>query len=142
MSLNNNFNHLLHTSLMNEYHFFSISLGFLQGHGVECASIGELLHAIKVGFPPEKIVFDSPVKTAPELSMMRHINITHHLIIPIFIAKLLLAFFHSHMRIHAYVYCTCIDSLNCSIHSCNHSFMYMLHSLFVSFIHSRMYSFL
>ena len=43
-------------------------LGF-KGHGIECASIGEVLHALNVGFPPEKIVFDSPVKTVPELSM-------------------------------------------------------------------------
>ena len=40
-----------------------------QGHGVECACIGEVLHALDIGFPSERIVFDSPVKTIPELSM-------------------------------------------------------------------------
>ena len=44
------------------------SLGF-KGHDIECASIGEVLHALNVGFPPEKIVFDSPVEIVPELSM-------------------------------------------------------------------------
>ena len=29
----------------------------------------EVLHGMDLGFPPEKIVFDSPVKTEPELSM-------------------------------------------------------------------------
>ena len=33
-----------------------------------CA-IGEVLHALDIGFAPERIVFDSPVKTIPELSM-------------------------------------------------------------------------
>lgn len=28
-----------------------------------------MLHGLDVGFPPEKIVYDSPVKTLPELSM-------------------------------------------------------------------------
>ena len=40
-----------------------------QGHGVECASIGEVLHTLDIGFAPERIVFDSPVKTISELSM-------------------------------------------------------------------------
>ena len=44
-------------------------LSFIQGHGLECASITEVLHGMDLGFPPEKIVFDSPVKTEPELSM-------------------------------------------------------------------------
>ena len=30
-----------------------------QGHGVECASIGEVLHALDIGFLSERIVFDS-----------------------------------------------------------------------------------
>ncbi|CAH3170962.1 unnamed protein product, partial [Porites lobata] len=38
-----------------------------KGHAVECASIGEVLHALDIGFAPERIVFDSPVKTIPEL---------------------------------------------------------------------------
>ena len=45
-----------------------ILLSSVQGHGIECASIGEVLHGIDVGFSPENIVFDSPVKTLPELS--------------------------------------------------------------------------
>ena len=38
-----------------------------KGHGAECASIGEVLHCMAVGFPPEKIIFDSPVKILPEI---------------------------------------------------------------------------
>eukprot|EP00397_Hematodinium_sp_SG-2012_P034983 GEMP01037575.1.p1 GENE.GEMP01037575.1~~GEMP01037575.1.p1 ORF type:complete len:446 (-),score=100.76 GEMP01037575.1:552-1889(-) len=37
------------------------------GCGAECASIGEVANALACGFPPEKIIFDSPVKTAQEL---------------------------------------------------------------------------
>ena len=39
-----------------------------QSEGAECASIGEVLSVLRVGFQPEKIVYDSPVKTRPELS--------------------------------------------------------------------------
>jgi diaminopimelate decarboxylase len=35
--------------------------------GIECASIGEVLHAQACGVANEKIVFDSPSKTVPEL---------------------------------------------------------------------------
>ena len=31
--------------------------------GAECASIGEVIHAHQCGFPPSKIVYDSPVKS-------------------------------------------------------------------------------
>ena len=33
------------------------------GFGGECASIPEALHALSVGFPKDKVVFDSPCKT-------------------------------------------------------------------------------
>ncbi|KAJ4461852.1 putative diaminopimelate decarboxylase [Paratrimastix pyriformis] len=48
---------------------FSRALGF----GAECASEGELRLAISLGFPGDKLVFDSPVKTARELALaLRH----------------------------------------------------------------------
>mmetsp|Transcript_16242 Transcript_16242/g.37429 ORF Transcript_16242/g.37429 Transcript_16242/m.37429 type:complete len:475 (+) Transcript_16242:85-1509(+) len=37
------------------------------GLGAECASIGEVLHAQAVGFPLDRIVFDSPCKTRAEI---------------------------------------------------------------------------
>ncbi len=37
------------------------------GFGAECASKGELLIAKKAGFPSDKIVYDSPTKTAEEI---------------------------------------------------------------------------
>jgi diaminopimelate decarboxylase len=37
------------------------------GHGAEVASIGEIELALAAGFPVDKIVFDSPVKTLAEL---------------------------------------------------------------------------
>ena len=33
------------------------------GFGAECASMGEVKHAIALGFEPSKIIYDSPVKT-------------------------------------------------------------------------------
>jgi diaminopimelate decarboxylase len=36
--------------------------------GVEAASIGEVELALHAGFPPDRIVYDSPVKTVPELA--------------------------------------------------------------------------
>jgi len=41
----------------------AVNLGF----GLECASIGEVLHARALGCPAEKIVFDSPCKTRSDL---------------------------------------------------------------------------
>jgi len=35
--------------------------------GAECASLQEAMHALKIGFPSEKVVYDSPVKTEKEL---------------------------------------------------------------------------
>ncbi|XP_022781041.1 uncharacterized protein LOC111322232 [Stylophora pistillata] len=53
-----------------------------KGHGLECASITEVLHGMDLGFPPEKIVFDSPVKTEPELKFALengiHINVDNY----------------------------------------------------------------
>jgi diaminopimelate decarboxylase len=37
------------------------------GFGAEVASIGELMHAEKLGYSPETIVFDSPAKTPAEI---------------------------------------------------------------------------
>lgn len=38
-----------------------------EGHGGECASMGEVLHCLKVGFEGADVVFDSPCKTIPEI---------------------------------------------------------------------------
>jgi len=38
------------------------------GFGAECASIGELTHALGAGFPPSRILFDSPAKTRSEIA--------------------------------------------------------------------------
>lgn len=49
------------------------------GFAVECASAAEVRHAQNIGFAPERIVFDSPAKTAREihlaLSSGLHLNI-------------------------------------------------------------------
>jgi len=37
------------------------------GLGGECASLQEAKHCLSLGFPPEKVIFDSPVKTPKEL---------------------------------------------------------------------------
>ena len=37
------------------------------GMGCEAASLGELCQALRAGFPPDRIVFDSPAKTLGEL---------------------------------------------------------------------------
>lgn len=37
------------------------------GLGAECASLGEVRHALATGFPPAKLVYDSPCKTRAEL---------------------------------------------------------------------------
>jgi len=43
-------------------------LGLAAGHGIECASIGEVQHALRVGFQGPDIVYDSPCKTTPEIA--------------------------------------------------------------------------
>jgi len=49
------------------------------GHGAECASIGEVQHALRLGFDAADIVYDSPCKTIPELKLALkagvHLNI-------------------------------------------------------------------
>jgi diaminopimelate decarboxylase len=45
------------------------------GYGAEVASIGELHLALTAGFPAEKIVFDSPVKTIAELEIALKLGI-------------------------------------------------------------------
>jgi len=37
------------------------------GMGAECASLPELEHVLRLGFPPEKVVFDSPAKSLSDL---------------------------------------------------------------------------
>ena len=34
-----------------------------KGFGAECASISEVVHALSLGFPSDKVVYDSPIKT-------------------------------------------------------------------------------
>ncbi|KXJ11867.1 uncharacterized protein LOC110242973 [Exaiptasia diaphana] len=38
-----------------------------KGIGTECASIGEVINSLEAGIDPKNIVYDSPVKTRPEL---------------------------------------------------------------------------
>lgn len=49
------------------------------GFGAECASIGEVRHAERLGFTSDKIIFDSPAKTSAEIryALQRgiHLNI-------------------------------------------------------------------
>eukprot|EP01043_Picozoa_sp_COSAG02_P032348 COSAG02_NODE_2157_length_9637_cov_4.208429_1_plen_447_part_00 len=44
-----------------------LSIALASGHGAECASIGEVLHALSIGFAGPDVVFDSPCKTVPEI---------------------------------------------------------------------------
>lgn len=45
------------------------------GMGAECASISEVEHAIALGFDPEKVVFDSPCKSKPDLKRGLDLNV-------------------------------------------------------------------
>ena len=45
------------------------------GTGIEVASAGELQLAVQAGFPPERIVFDSPVKTIGELRQALNLGV-------------------------------------------------------------------
>eukprot|EP00088_Acartia_fossae_P005033 TRINITY_DN12200_c0_g1_i2.p1 TRINITY_DN12200_c0_g1~~TRINITY_DN12200_c0_g1_i2.p1 ORF type:complete len:439 (-),score=89.18 TRINITY_DN12200_c0_g1_i2:17-1309(-) len=44
-----------------------MGLALARGLGAECASLQEAKHAIQIGFPASKVVYDSPVKTVKEL---------------------------------------------------------------------------
>eukprot|EP00117_Sycon_ciliatum_P030583 scpid56560/ scgid3604/ Diaminopimelate decarboxylase len=44
-----------------------IKMAVEAGIGIECASIAEVMHGLRCGCPEEHIVFDSPVKTRPEI---------------------------------------------------------------------------
>lgn len=46
------------------------------GFGAECASEGELELALRLGFPPERILFDSPAKTRPEIARALDAGVT------------------------------------------------------------------
>lgn len=67
-----------HTHLPSQpfFHFFAVKscplTGVMKellrlGMGAECASITEVEHALAMGFPAEKVCFDSPAKTKREL---------------------------------------------------------------------------
>ncbi len=43
------------------------------GQGLEAASLGEIYLALNAGAKPEKIVFDSPAKTAREIALLRNL---------------------------------------------------------------------
>jgi diaminopimelate decarboxylase len=44
-----------------------LRLAMEAGLGGECASLPEAIHALSIGLPPEKVVFDSPCKTRVSL---------------------------------------------------------------------------
>jgi len=44
-----------------------MKVGLAEGHGAECASIGEVKHSLNMGFAGPDIVYDSPCKTIPEI---------------------------------------------------------------------------
>jgi len=44
-----------------------LNLARAAGHGAECASIGEVIHSLQLGFKGEDVVFDSPCKTVHEI---------------------------------------------------------------------------
>lgn len=46
------------------------------GFGAECASEGELELGLRLGFPPERILFDSPAKTRPEIARALDAGVT------------------------------------------------------------------
>ena len=49
------------------------------GFGAECASMGEVKHAISLGFDPAKIIYDSPVKTKTNLEIAIKLGIFFNL---------------------------------------------------------------
>ena len=46
-----------------------------QGMGAECASITEVIHSIDLGFDPNKIIFNGPVKTKLDLKQAMDFNV-------------------------------------------------------------------
>jgi diaminopimelate decarboxylase len=40
-----------------------LSLAKSKGFGAECASISEAVHGLSLGFQPDRVVYDSPIKT-------------------------------------------------------------------------------
>lgn len=44
-----------------------LKIALADGHGAECASIGEVIHALKLGFAGPDVVFDCPCKSIPEI---------------------------------------------------------------------------
>ena len=44
-----------------------LRLGMANGHGAECASVGEVQHSLRIGFAAKDVVFDSPCKTEAEI---------------------------------------------------------------------------
>jgi len=58
----------LHTSAMKSNGLIPmLSRARELGFGTECASIGEVMHAERLGFSGDRIIYDSPVKTAAEI---------------------------------------------------------------------------
>ena len=45
------------------------------GLGAECASISEAMHAVKLGFKPEDVVYDSPCKTRVRTCVTKDIRL-------------------------------------------------------------------
>eukprot|EP00039_Didymoeca_costata_P015338 m.259021 g.259021 ORF g.259021 m.259021 type:complete len:462 (+) comp16200_c0_seq12:3218-4603(+) len=67
---------LCHDALPNMRHFFAVKAcpltGVMKkllklGMGAECASITEVEHALAMGFPPDRVCFDSPAKMQKEI---------------------------------------------------------------------------
>lgn len=40
-----------------------LSVAMAKGFGAECASISEVVHALSLNFQPDRVVYDSPIKT-------------------------------------------------------------------------------
>ena len=59
----------LHTTALKANRLAAILTEALHsGLGAECASQGELVHALRLGFPSSNILFDSPAKTRSEIA--------------------------------------------------------------------------
>jgi len=52
---------------------FFLRAAVAMGFGLECASIAAVIHALRLGCPPDKIMFDSPAKSNREITFaLRH----------------------------------------------------------------------